>query len=262
MSMFPLVMELPPRARRIRLVPPPPPPTGGTTSACAENTHHGGAPRLPQRNYLRVRGEYKSGKTGINTVPELPPRARRIQFSDMNFLNAVGTTSACAENTGGETTRPSRVWNYLRVRGEYSVKNSANRASMELPPRARRILGVCWSEADFFGTTSACAENTPTSCINNSPPRNYLRVRGEYRVWAVSVVGMRELPPRARRILLSNADTTIAAGTTSACAENTAAACWKISSAGNYLRVRGEYLVVGLLGRKSLELPPRARRIP
>ena len=71
-------MELPPRARRIRLqaffclieV--------GTTSACAENTITALAVALEHGNYLRVRGEYgallRCGPRG----GELPPRARRI----------------------------------------------------------------------------------------------------------------------------------------------------------------------------------------
>ena len=51
--------ELPPRARRIR------PPMEraedkiGTTSACAENTQKRPNHQHPQRNYLRVRGEYR-----------------------------------------------------------------------------------------------------------------------------------------------------------------------------------------------------------
>ena len=51
-------------------------------------------------------------------------------------------------------------------------------------------------------------------------------------------------------------------GTTSACAENTVGGVAELISAGNYLRVRGEY---GQKDRKdtiTMELPPRARRIP
>ena len=53
-----LMLELPPRARRIRV------PWGemmaeeGTTSACAENTHHADSSDNFYKNYLRVRGEY------------------------------------------------------------------------------------------------------------------------------------------------------------------------------------------------------------
>ena len=36
--------------------------------------------------------------------------------------------------------------------------------------------------SEKFGTTSACAENTVTEQQRNSELRNYLRVRGEYRL--------------------------------------------------------------------------------
>ena len=52
-----------------------------------------------------------------------------------------------------------------------------------------------------------------------------------------------------------------AAGTTSACAENTTVFTNEIKYSGNYLRVRGEYLSSYDLQATDLELPPRARRI-
>ena len=50
-------------------------------------------------------------------------------------------------------------------------------------------------------------------------------------------------------------------GTTSACAENTAAEGTKKRKKRNYLRVRGEYLTDTHVGGETAELPPRARRI-
>ena len=50
-------------------------------------------------------------------------------------------------------------------------------------------------------------------------------------------------------------------GTTSACAENTSAQRRVVQRTWNYLRVRGEYVHVRVLGPKGRELPPRARRI-
>ena len=71
-------MELPPRARRIRLATLDVIQDGGTTSACAENTPNQSAGRRQAGNYLRVRGEYEWAlKYGAEHV-ELPPRARRI----------------------------------------------------------------------------------------------------------------------------------------------------------------------------------------
>nr|DAJ31954.1 MAG TPA: hypothetical protein [Caudoviricetes sp.] len=70
-----------------------------------------------------------------------------------------------------------------------------------------------------------------------------------------------ELPPRARRIPPAVTDDLPPAGTTSACAENTLAQKAGVVLGGNYLRVRGEYRLLGLWRVRLMELPPRARRI-
>ena len=112
-----------------------------------------------------------------------------------------------------------------------------------------------------IGTTSACAENTPSLRVGGLPMRNYLRVRGEYSKKILLTLTLLELPPRARRIRVTGMTTTTMMGTTSACAENTfwltmfGGECW------NYLRVRGEYWKPGWTHPRLPELPPRARRI-
>ena len=180
---IPLVVgaaELPPRARRIH-------PHAhffgaepGTTSACAENTSLDNLRPAHLGNYLRVRGEYDQRGLGATGVVELPPRARRILIVDINGVPHYGTTSACAENTAGDTSARSNNRNYLRVRGEYSWSVSDLTTLPELPPRARRIRKCFTQAVPNPGTTSACAENT--RCHGFSLPRsgNYLRVRGEY----------------------------------------------------------------------------------
>ena len=92
---------------------------------------------------------------------------------------------------------------------------------MELPPRARRILRTNRTSRLILGTTSACAENTVPQKCNLWGRRNYLRVRGEYRIDGSVVHDLLELPPRARRILAEGGVTGRDLGTTSACAENT-----------------------------------------
>ena len=72
----------------------------------------------------------------------------------------IGTTSACAENTGGFGPNHRATRNYLRVRGEYSSSRPTSFATVELPPRARRIPEVGGKARREYGTTSACAENT------------------------------------------------------------------------------------------------------
>ena len=112
-----------------------------------------------------------------------------------------------------------------------------------------------------IGTTSACAENTEHLKEDLLGSWNYLRVRGEYHASKISSSSLKELPPRARRILFLDAIDIGLFGTTSACAENTKTRGITPGPAWNYLRVRGEYgeLTAGTL--TSLELPPRARRI-
>ena len=235
------VVELPPRARRIRVCLVDSRQGGGTTSACAENTRICQIGNRYQRNYLRVRGEYEIKPNGGTKDKELPPRARRIlrRYEPMPVI--LGTTSACAENTSGTGTCPPWVRNYLRVRGEYLLRLIASAASAELPPRARRILANIDLHVFNCGTTSACAENTPRGFAERSWYRNYLRVRGEYHNCAKAVVLPRELPPRARRIPRLIVWLVKWSRTTSACAENTQQALPLLVSSGNYLRVRGEY---------------------
>ena len=152
--------ELPPRARRIHIFAN----SGflglGTTSACAENTFSPHPQRWIRWNYLRVRGEYLLQLSGMGTVGELPPRARRIRVFTGCFQRVHGTTSACAENTKRLTHSYLGLGNYLRVRGEYHRITRLFTSKWELPPRARRIhTAVCLGLA-MGGTTSACAENT------------------------------------------------------------------------------------------------------
>ena len=213
--------ELPPRARRI--------PDSlaaidyplGTTSACAENTLVIFFTSSGIGNYLRVRGEYNIIEDTPAMGVELPPRARRI-LSDMGRdCLRVGTTSACAENTSGDSTGSGTPGNYLRVRGEYYAKTCTLTTPAELPPRARRIQIPDSSLAVLFGTTSACAENTWRRRAPRPLGRNYLRVRGEYAHDLALLGTTWELPPRARRILLPPTPAEPENGTTSACAENT-----------------------------------------
>ena len=71
-----------------------------------------------------------------------------------------------------------------------------------------------------------------------------------------------ELPPRARRIHHYKRYGLHWSGTTSACAENTPFERLELRLIWNYLRVRGEYPIGGILSGRPRELPPRARRIP
>ena len=194
-------------------------------------------------------------------IVELPPRARRIRWGLVCYVQAGGTTSACAENTKPVKTSNPNPRNYLRVRGEYLMFLVWNQNPSELPPRARRILLLRMKPTFLCGTTSACAENTDRMCAIVRAGRNYLRVRGEYSRKNASRVCQMELPPRARRILAQKARISRRQGTTSACAENTHSCRVQHNLCRNYLRVRGEYWLVASSLQGNPELPPRARRI-
>ena len=172
---------------------------------------------------------------------ELPPRARRIPPHMLGLEQALGTTSACAENTQSWGVRIGRWRNYLRVRGEYYSRASQAGLMMELPPRARRIRSFAPETTPLPGTTSACAENTIDALLTDTNGC--------------------ELPPRARRIRCHAEGVVAAGGTTSACAENTPCTINRSCCTWNYLRVRGEYGSGAASPTGPMELPPRARRI-
>ena len=113
-----------------------------------------------------------------------------------------------------------------------------------------------------WGTTSACAENTKPTTQSVAPSRNYLRMRGEYGFADPPEGSAWELPPHARRIRNRKFYAHPPVGTTSACAENTIPRSIWCMTSGNYLRMRGEYPLGGILNMPGWELPPHARRIP
>ena len=131
--------ELPPRARRIQRQMVKHAHSQGTTSACAENTEAWPQGCQGHGNYLRVRGEYFACASKPLAFGELPPRARRIPNIKEQERPAIGTTSACAENTQTLVGDVNNNGNYLRVRGEYQRLSDTNIDLRELPPRARRI---------------------------------------------------------------------------------------------------------------------------
>ena len=147
------------------------------------------------------------------------------------------------------------------MRGEYQDTRYFCGPASELPPRARRIPCLTLPMLRTLGTTSACAENTPTPHQTYLVSGNYLRVRGEYAINSSAVADQAELPPRARRIQVRPQIFHHPEGTTSACAENTRGYENRGKVNGNYLRVRGEYCILCGWLHSIRELPPRARRI-
>ena len=153
-------------------------------------------------------------------------------------------TSTHAENTYRIGRSHPMGRNYLRVRGEYTSNTSRSAGQEELPPRTRRILFKRQLPKDWMGTTSAYAENTRPRHHIYPDCGNYLRVRGEYTSNTSRSAGQEELPPRTRRILFKRQLPKDWMGTTSAYAENTSCLLYSGCLAQNYLRVRGEYVLL------------------
>ena len=86
-------------------------------------------------------------------------------------------------------------------------------------------------------------------------------MRGEYNGNRFFPTMTSELPPRTRRIQKHRVAAAAQLGTTSAYAENTLEWEPAFLTTGNYLRVRGEYIITYYNKTLSSELPPRARRI-
>ena len=131
----------------------------------------------------------------------------------------------------------------------------------ELPPRTRRIHQSELLHLRHAGTTSAHAENTLGWVKRSASTRNYLRARGEYGQNIVLLPRHKELPPRTRRIQPKCRIWPVAHGTTSAHAENTRMVAIRCPAVRNYLRARGEYERTNRSVPRSMELPPRTRRI-
>ena len=110
----------------------------GITSACAEKRAMITPPRCRGWNYLRMRGEESLSGSSPCAPRELPPHARRRGPVVATARLDEGITSACAEKSARRVIVISRVWNYLRMRGEEPGKSMSWRIIPELPPHARR----------------------------------------------------------------------------------------------------------------------------
>ena len=193
-----------------------------------------------------MRGEEPARHDRVVQVQELPPHARRREPHPGHDYPVRGITSACAEKSGNGFQARLLHRNYLRMRGEERKRISGAATPSELPPHARRrdIRGAL--EAICTGITSACAEKRIVSSLDSIAGRNYLRMRGEESLKSRRFVDTWELPPHARRRVQSRGGVPARRGITSACAEKSVSAIQDLTTSGNYLRMRGEELPVGL----------------
>ena len=170
-----------------------------------------------------MRGE--EGQVSLTSSPtrELPPHARRRAYADHRHRSTPGITSACAEKRYDYFYRNYGHWNYLRMRGEETAGRDSSARAWELPPHARRRVGVPSEFKQFHGITSACAEKSNPNRYRTLDRGNYLRMRGEEISTRAPRANREELPPHARRRALAWFIVQRVFGITSACAEKRSA---------------------------------------
>ena len=212
----------------------------GITSACAEKSSIACVCSSMVWNYLRMRGEEWTIDDLFFYGWELPPHARRRGITARYVGKIGGITSACAEKRYDYFYRNYGHWNYLRMRGEETAGRDSSARAWELPPHARRRVGVPSEFKQFHGITSACAEKSNPNRYRTLDRGNYLRMRGEEISTRAPRANREELPPHARRRALALFIVQRVFGITSACAEKSGICHIRARSIRNYLRMRGE----------------------
>ena len=152
----------------------------GTTPACAGNTTDCQSRMSFGGGHPRVRGEYWCARLCLTRRLGPPPRARGIRTLHKTARTRLGTTPACAGNTGRSLGLLGSSGDHPRVRGEYFSPSSSHSTWKGPPPRARGIRRVGADDFAGVGTTPACAGNTSSSPCGAARGRDHPRVRGEY----------------------------------------------------------------------------------
>ena len=205
----------------------------GNTSACAEKSPSRSSPLLRAWKYLRMRGEERRVASMIWAATEIPPHARRREYSGAVVRGTNGNTSACAEKSYGGCIKSARDRKYLRMRGEETPKPMPLTVSSEIPPHARRRARRHGRDNPLVGNTSACAEKSRPAKHSAYQGRKYLRMRGEELPRKSFALATMEIPPHARRRAVPSVYRSASFGNTSACAEKSLFGFLRSSSVGN-----------------------------
>ena len=171
-------------------------------------------------------------------------------------------TSACAEQTGTLKGVGPKFGDHLRVCGADTWRRCRPTPRRGSPPRVRSRLAFDGPRRLLAGITSACAEQTENASVEIGDRTDHLRVCGADVLHNHLQVGQLGSPPRVRSRRLCRRGQGVAAGITSACAEQTRRSHDRMNSCWDHLRVCGADLV------ESCELdavpgsPPRVRSRP
>ena len=116
----------------------------GITSACAEQTVAGFGEARTCQDHLRVCGADSWMLRGLRMVLGSPPRVRSRRCRRRARRGLRGITSACAEQTPGDTGQPDADGDHLRVCGADATRCCCATLTLGSPPRVRsRRTGDC-----------------------------------------------------------------------------------------------------------------------
>ena len=133
----------------------------------------------PLPDHPRMRGEDRSAPREMRSRDGSPPHARGRRSGLALHARANGITPACAGKTAASTSRPLRLTDHPRMRGEDVNKQRTRRAESGSPPHARGRLCGYVAAGVVSGITPACAGKTVTRRVLLRQEPDHPRMRGE-----------------------------------------------------------------------------------
>ena len=188
-----------------------------------------------------------------------PPRVRSRRPGRDLDRGHRGITSACAEQTCGRTPGRDHGRDHLRVCGADSTRDSPTTRGQGSPPRVRSRHALEELSESVPGITSACAEQTSSVWPSDANVWDHLRVCGADGMTGALGKNGTGSPPRVRSRQIPPPAVTVAAGITSACAEQTSAPREAAAHTGDHLRVCGADCSNAVTLANPYGSPPRVR---
>ena len=133
---------------------------------------------------------------------KMPPRTWRIQPRWNGDIDSLGITSTYVENTLNMHLPLMHQQDHLHIRGEYSIVAIVIVSKVGSPPHTWRIQYQPVRLSGRLRITSTYMENTASLYQIQSPKRDHLHIRGEYRAGIFGMKIVLGSPPHTWRILL------------------------------------------------------------
>ena len=192
-----------PHTRGARVATPPYPAAPRIIPAYAGSTLAHGSRAGQWPDHPRIRGEHTYEKTGSYLEPGSSPHTRGARRRRGWRRRRVRIIPAYAGSTGSKPTRPHRMRDHPRIRGEHLPAQQTGRVGLGSSPHTRgaRPCGRAAREAGRIIPAYAGSTSPPRHPCR-SPP-DHPRIRGEHRLRWRRVAGHRGSSPHTRGALPS-----------------------------------------------------------